>query len=242
MHWLRKSCSAWSSDGLGRLPPALQERAGAADHGDHAVESMVNRAAGRFLRRRATEWRRVVGGSGGRPMCGLHGQRPGDSRGLAGLERQQAARASGSRRRGSARSSTAPPPPTSTGRSASGRGPRPGSRRGCGNCRPRSRSNDRCQRSDSRACRAVPGMVMPSGPSKRAQECEPVVDVAADQELGRCQPLELQGFGGRCSLGRFQIGLRRLGPAAGVGQCVSQFFPEQPRLAVGPWYSSSATR
>ena len=83
----------------------------------------------------------------------------------------------------------------------------------------------------------------PSGPSKRAQQRQPVVDVAADQELGRRQPLELESLGRGRRFGRFQVGLRRLAPPAGVGQRITQLPPEQPGLRRPcPRASSSAIR
>ena len=58
------------------------------------------------------------------------------------------------------------------------------------------------------------------------QEGQSVVEVSADQELGRGQALQLQRLGGGRGYGGREIGLGGLGAPAGVRQCVAQLLPE----------------
>ena len=57
---------------------------------------------------------------------------------------------------------------------------------------------------------------------QRAQHGDALVDVPADQELGRGQPLQLERLRRIGRAGRGLVGLRRLGAPAGVGQGVAQ--------------------
>ena len=110
------------------------------------------------------------------------------------------------------------------------------------NRRPRIRRRTRCQSSDSEGPPRRLGHAHAQRGEQGAQQCQALVDMAADQELGRRQPLELEGLGRRGRRGRRQIGLRRLGTPAGVGQRVAQPAPEAADLGGGPGWSSSAIR
>ena len=86
----------------------------------------------------------------------------------------------------------------------------------------------------ARARRASRACVMPSGPSRVRKSASP----SSTWPLIRSW-VEASRFSSRVSAavaerGRLQVGLRRLGAPAGVGQRVAQLLPEEPRLVVRP--------
>ena len=72
------------------------------------------------------------------------------------------------------------------------------------------------------------------GAQQGSQLGQPFVDVTADQELGRRQPLELEGLGRRGRLSGLRVGLGRVGATSGIGERVAQSPPEEAGLDVRP--------
>ena len=89
------------------------------------------------------------------------------------------------------------------------------------------------RRGASRACGC------PAASSRVRRQREPLVDMPADQELRRGQPLQLEGLGGRGRVGRVEVGLSRLGAPTGVGQRIAQLPPQGDACSAGPACSSS---
>ena len=70
----------------------------------------------------------------------------------------------------------------------------------------------------------------PQRSKQDAQQGQSIVQVTADEELGRGEAFQIKGLGRRGGDGRGQVSLGRLGAAAGVGQRIAQPLPEGPGL------------
>ena len=85
------------------------------------------------------------------------------------------------------------------------------------------------------------GHAEPERTENRPQERQTLIDMAADEKLGRGLPLQLQGFRRGCLEGGLKIDPGGLGPPTAVGQRVAQLLA-QPALGGGRTALSSIAR
>ena len=245
VQWLRKRVSAWSRDDRERLHRPSMKRADAPDQVDHAqglgrVEALRQLLGGPEHR----------GRPGRRPGCrpSTGGPPPWRATGRRGRARRPGAPAAGpgsgsqAPRIGSITLSPATADQHRSMRVRSSAETWVSSR--VRNRYPRSRSRARCRSSATRAdCGVVRARGGRAGTRMVRKQREPLVDVAADEELGRGQPLQLQGLRRGGPLGRLQVDARR---PRRPGRCWPAHRPAlraMPRwTAADPVCSSRASR